>query len=220
MVELQRESKATCGGVSRRAILKGVATVGFAGTALTGTASANSVKKITFRAAEGESFSFQLIVTGEVQIDGGIVQGVVVEDDVQVARNVIQGSLSDGGTRSFKFTGEISVLQLTGRGKVLLNGEVIRDTTEEDERRLPKEVIVSSPNTDELLNYVFEVTGDLEKLEPDEDSGRAKDEVIRTDDRVRVEGAVSTGDDRFAFSGEFIPIKKPPQVKFDIRERE
>lgn len=87
------------------------------------------------------------------------------------------------------------------------------------EGRLPKELIVSSPGTDELLEYTFEVTGDLIKLEPGEDSGPAVDEVTETNGRVRVEGAVSTGDDRFAFSGDLIEIDVPPQVQLEVQER-
>jgi len=63
------------------------------------------------------------------------------------------------------------------------------------------------------------VTGDLEKLEPNEDTGPAVDEVSRRGDRVRVEGTVGSGDDRFAFSGNLVEIDVPPAVQLDIRSR-
>jgi hypothetical protein len=88
-----------------------------------------------------------------------------------------------------------------------------------DERRLSKEITVSAPGPDELFDYVFEVTGGLEKLEPDEDTGPAVDEVIRRGDRVRVEGTVGGGDDRFAFSGDLIEVDVPPAVQLEIRSR-
>jgi hypothetical protein len=90
---------------------------------------------------------------------------------------------------------------------------------DDDEQRLPKEVIVSTRNTDELSDYVFEVTGDLEKLEPNEDTGPAVDEVISQGDRVRVEGTVGSGDDRFAFSGDIIEVDVPPAVQLETQSR-
>jgi len=84
---------------------------------------------------------------------------------------------------------------------------------------LPKEAIVSSPGVDRQLDYVFEVTGDLEKLEPNEDSGNARDDVVEAGDRVRVEGTVGKGDDRFAFSGDLIDIRAPSEIHLDVRDR-
>jgi hypothetical protein len=96
------------------------------------------------------------------------------------------------------------------------NAEIRADDAEQ---RLSKEVIVSAPGTDELFDYVFEVTGDLEKLEPNEDTVPAVDEVSRQGDRVRVEGTVGSGDDRFTFSGNLVEIDVPPAVQLDIRSR-
>lgn len=94
--------------------------------------------------------------------------------------------------------------------------DAVRDA---DGAELPKEAIVTTPDTDALFEYTFEVTGDLENLEPDEDSGSAIDEVIDLGDRVRVEGGVSTGDDRFAFSGDLIEVDVPPEVQIEVRDR-
>jgi hypothetical protein len=93
-----------------------------------------------------------------------------------------------------------------------------KDVADVDTDRLPKEVVVTSEG-DTFRDYVFEVTGDFEKLEPDEDSGEAVDTVTRSGDRVRVEGAVGTGDDRFAFSGELVEVDVPPGVNLEITER-
>jgi hypothetical protein len=86
-------------------------------------------------------------------------------------------------------------------------------------RTLPKEVVVSAPDADEIVEYAFEVTGDVEELEPEEDGGRAVDEIIDFGDRVRVEGAVGSGDDRFAFSGDLIRVDVPPEVRLEISDR-
>jgi type 1 fimbria pilin len=93
-----------------------------------------------------------------------------------------------------------------------------QNTADVDTDRLPSEVVVTSED-DTFQNYVFEVTDDLEKLEPDEDSGEAVDTVTRSGDRVRVEGAVGTGDDRFAFSGDLVEVDVPPGVNLEITER-
>jgi hypothetical protein len=84
---------------------------------------------------------------------------------------------------------------------------------------LPKEVVVSSPGIDSQRSYVFEVTGGLEKLEPDEDSGSARDDVIDRGDSVRVEGVVGTGDDRFAFSGDLVRFDVPSEIQLDVSHR-
>lgn len=90
---------------------------------------------------------------------------------------------------------------------------------------LSQEVVVahqdpgSVAGPDDYVDYVFEVTGDLEELEPDEDSGVAVDEVIEQGDRVRVEGTVGTGDDRFAFSGELIEVDIPSNVTLEVTDR-
>lgn len=104
---------------------------------------------------------------------------------------------------------------LTGTTSVHANTQ----GNDDDGGRLPKEVIVSLPGSDEYTEYTFEVTGDLRKLEPDEDAGRARDDVTDLGDRVRMEGTVRTGDDRFAFSGDLIEIDVPPEVKIEIRDR-
>ncbi|WP_135853458.1 hypothetical protein [Halorussus salinus] len=97
-----------------------------------------------------------------------------------------------------------------------------QDDEEDDQAQdgpLPKVAVVSSPGTDEQMNYVFEVTGDLENLEPDEDGGAAVDLISETDGRVRVEGTVGTGDDRFAFSGDLVEVDVPDAVQIEISER-
>jgi outer membrane protein assembly factor BamB len=120
-------------------------------------------------------------------------------------------------------TGEIADISLSGPGNVRVDGTVVRDTTEtdareEDDRRGSKLLVVSSPNTDELLDYTFRVTGDLEELEPDEDSRPAVEEITDLgSEGVRVEGTVGSGDDRFRFTGELVRIDVPPQVNLDVR---
>lgn len=90
---------------------------------------------------------------------------------------------------------------------------------------LPQEVVVahtdpeSVQEAEDYVSYVFEVTGDLEELEPNEDDGAAVDEVIDRGDRVRVEGSVGTGDDRYAFSGELIEVDVPSNVTLEITDR-
>jgi hypothetical protein len=229
MVDTGRKPEANRDGISRRTVLKAVSMAGLAGATVTGVASAAG-STITFRAAPDATFEFQLIVSGDVKTDGGTVNGVLAENDLQVAGNVVQGRVSDGGEKNFEFTGEISVLQLGGRGKVFLNGNKIRDTTgggdaaADDGKRFPKEVIIDSPGDDTLRDYVFFVRGAnarLKKLEPNEDSGPAVDDVRRLDNGdIRVDGTVGSGDDRFAFNGTFEKGNPfPPQVRARIRER-
>lgn len=230
MLESDREVSGD-GRIDRRTMLKGTAVAGLFG--VTGVASASNWHEITFMSVSDELFEYSLEVSGEVK-RGGTYQS---DDGDEVSENTVFGRCAEGRSDSFLFTGERTELELSGPGKVLVDGELIEDTTmdgetgrgsgddgddedgEEGEDGLPKEAIVSSPGTDEFLAYTFEVTGDLVELEPDEDSDRAADEVIDLGDRIRVEGGVNTGDDRFAFSGDLIPIDIPQGVLIEIVER-
>lgn len=112
-----------------------------------------------------------------------------------------------------------AVVGITGVGLTGTAGARGASQNGAEESRLPKVAIVSTPGTDEYYEYVFEVTGELEKLEPNEDRRHAVDDVIDTGDRVRVEGTVGTGDDRFAFSGDLIEVDVPPEVRIEIGSR-
>ncbi|WP_128477047.1 hypothetical protein [Halorussus pelagicus] len=133
---------------------------------------------------------------------------------------------------------ELSLAEVTADGEAVVSdfrtsgtladlSQMLRDQTsmdddEEDDAEggeLPYEVIVSTTGTAGRMNYVIEVTGDLEKLEPDEDSGAAVDLVEEVDGRVRVNGTVGSGDDRFAFSGELMETDVPDGVQVEVIER-
>lgn len=94
----------------------------------------------------------------------------------------------------------------------------------EGEEKLSKKVVVSHPDResvnrpDEYERYAFEVDGNLEELEPNEDTDHAVDGVTRADGTVRVEGSVGTGDDQFAFSGDLTEIDTS-DVVLRIEER-
>lgn len=94
-----------------------------------------------------------------------------------------------------------------------------QEPSQNDDGSLPKLVIVTSPGVDEQTDYVFEVTGDLRYLEPNEDSGNAFDEVVDAGDRTRVEGTIAYADDRFAFSGDLVEVDVPSVVNLEIRDR-
>lgn len=125
----------------------------------------------------------------------------------QSASDGSQQSAADGGQQSASNGGD-------GRQSASDGGQ-----QSSSDRRLPKLAIVSSPGVDEQTDYVFEVTGDLRYLEPNEDSGNAFDEVVDAGDRTRVEGTVAYADDRFAFSGDLVEVDVPPSVKIAVRNR-
>ncbi|PSP56745.1 hypothetical protein BRC82_01330 [Halobacteriales archaeon QS_1_67_19] len=113
----------------------------------------------------------------------------------------------------------ITEFETTGRLGDLAGALPSRGRGESDTSDLSKEAIVRAPDTTDLQEYAFEVTGDLEYPERGEDSGDATEEIIDLGDRVRVEGAVSTGDDVFFFSGRLIEVDVPPAVEIETRQR-
>ncbi len=181
-------------------------------------------KEVTFCAAGDDTFSYRVEVTGEM-MRGGTYQS---DDGDEVGDDYAEGATAEGRCDSFLWTGKVKDLKVDGRGVVKVDGEIVEDTREDDEKddeddgddgELDKEVIVSSPGTDEQMNYVIEVTGGLEKLEPNEDGGAAVDNVSESGGRIRVEGTVGSGDDRFAFSGDLIEVEVPDAVQIEVRDR-
>lgn len=178
-------------------------------------------RELTFCAAGDELFSYR------VETTGSIARGGTYESDSYdtVGHDFAEGSVSENRCDSFLVTGEIADLELSGPGNVRVDGNVVRDTSREtddrerDDQQGAKILVVSSPNTDELLDYTLQVTGELEKLEPNEDSGPAVDEVTDLgNEGTRLEGTVGSGDDIFRFTGELNRIDVPSQIDLDVRQ--
>lgn len=166
--------------------------------------------------------------------DAGEVREVPVELTPENTQT-ISGRFGDRPVFGAQVSGDSHVVAVeTGDGQMYENpndcapregGGGTEDGEETGGDGLSQEAIVahrdpeSVTGADDYVDYVFEVTGDLEELEPDEDSGVAVDEVIERDDRVRVEGTVGTGDDRFAFSGELVEVDIPSNVTLEITDR-
>ena len=212
------------GRIDRRTILRGVAAAGLFGA--TGVASATGQHEITFVAPEdANAFRYEFSVTGAVESGGNTDGGDVISG------STVTGAVGEGRKDTFRFTGELATLGVEGAGTVTVDGEVIQESTIDQQQvsgdttqadtgggaGLPNLVVVSTPNTDEFVQYAFEVTGDLDYLEPDEDS--PPDQVIDAGDRVRVEGGISTGDDRYAFSGDLVETDVPSEVNLSISAR-
>ncbi|WP_134668553.1 hypothetical protein [Halorussus marinus] len=171
-------------------------------------------REVTFTSVSDEIFRYR------VEVSGKMMRGGTYESDPgdEVGDNYANGRAADGRSDSFLWTGEVVELKVGGPGKVYVDGELVEDTTTDGD--LSKEVIVSNPGSDELREYTLRVTGDARMLEPDEDFPPADDEIVDLDGGgARIEGAVSTGDDRFAFSGDLIRENVPDGVQIDVRNR-
>jgi len=172
------------------------------------------VREVTFTSVSDKLFRYR------VEVSGKLMRGGTYESDAgdEVGENFARGRAAEGRSDSFLWTGKVVDLRVGGPGKVFIDGELIEDTSRDGD--LNKELIVSSPGTDDLLEYSVRVTGDARKLEPDEDFPPADDEIISLDGGgTRIRGAVSTGDDRFAFSGDLIRESVPDGVQLQVRNR-
>lgn len=171
-------------------------------------------RELTFCSAEDSLFSYKAHVSGTLS-RGGKYQSD--EDDVISSDgHTVDGAASKGRCDSFHFTGDLKDLELDGRGQVLVDGKVVRDTTGGggESRRL---AIVRKATDDPRAFYSFRVTGDIELVD-EVDGPPVDDEIIDEGDTKRVEGGVSTGDDQWAFTGEFQPIDTSG-VSVEIREQ-
>lgn len=169
--------------------------------------------ELTFCSAENDLFTYQARVSGTLS-RGGTYQSD--EDDVIGGDgHTVDGAVSAGRCDSFHFTGDLEKVEMDGRGKILVDGEVVQNTMD-GEKELPRLAVISTPG-DEPRFYSFRVTGNV-KLLDEVDGPPVDDEIIDEGDTKRVEGGVSTGDDQWAFSGEFRPINTG-NVNVEIRER-
>lgn len=189
MVDPQQDSD-TNDTIDRRTILKGTAIAGFTGAGLTGAASAQSWKELRFDSVSEELFSYTVSVSGELKRapnrDGG---------DELVDENTARGRARGGNHDDWYFTGEITQLQLSGPGKVYVDGELVEDTTDDD-GNLPNTVTVESKG--EKVNYRFRVGGDVEKAGEAGGTDEIDDGLVR--------GTVGTSDpddeiDTYRYSG-------------------
>lgn len=208
MTNPEQESDVT-GGIDRRTLLKGTAAAGVAGSALSGSASAHE-NEILFRSVSDERFEYQVTVTG------GIERGDWTEPGLdKVGKNTAKGWASGGGGDDFLFSGKIKDLDLEGPGKVFVNGDLIRDTTQKEKKRkkkLPNTITIEGQDRD--VNYKFRVGGRVEKGD-DADSG---DRILDSD---VVRGAVvEQGTDNFHYSGSLVfdSADGPLRVCLDLND--
>ena len=211
MTDSERRFEATGDGVNRRTVLKGTAAAGLAGTALTGTASADEWKELRFKAAGEETFRYRVSVSGELKRapnrDGG---------DTLVDQNTAEGACSQGRHDDWLFTGDITELQLDGPGMVYVDGELVEDTTAET---LPNRVVVESAG--EPVTYKFKVGGRVEK---GSEAGVLGTDQITNGNTVsgRVGGSDPEPDpvDDYLFSGgiSFAEVDGPLNVTLELNQ--
>jgi len=160
------------------------AAAGVAGAALTGSASATP-NVVTFRSAGDETFRYRIRVSGEIRRGGPFESD---SGDKFIDKRTVEGAASEGRSDSFRFSGKIRELDLSGPGKVFVNGDLIRDNT----RRLPNRVEIESKGRD--ASYKFRVSGRVAKGDDADSEDRIDGNVVR--------GAVGGGGrDDYRYSG-------------------
>ncbi|WP_135823897.1 hypothetical protein [Halorussus ruber] len=153
-------AESTDGRLDRRSVLKGTAAAGLAGAGLSGAASAESGNEITFCAAGDETFSYF------VRVSDSLWRGGTYESDEYdaVGDDFAEGAVSEERCDSFLYSGEVDELKLDGKGKVFVNGDLVRDTTSDDDEKdedLPNRIRIEAKG--ERVAYKFRVSGRVEK---------------------------------------------------------
>lgn len=155
MTDADRESESTDRGLDRRAVLKGTAVAGLAGSGMAGTASASGWHEIVFTAATHDVFEYWFEVSGRVK-RGGRFQSDAWDE---VGEDRVHGACDEKASDSFLFTGHPEKLRLKGLGKVFVDGELFEDATKDE--RLPNGITVESKG--EPVRYKFRVSHRVEK---------------------------------------------------------
>jgi len=199
-------------GIDRRTMLKGTTAAGLLGAGMTGTASADDWKQVRFKAAGDATFEYHVSVSGglkrEANRDGY---------DTLVDENTAEGAASKGRYDDWLFTGEITELKLNGPGMVLVNGEVVEDTTKDEV--LPNKITLEAEH--ERVAYKFRVSGRVDK-EPR--AGTLGVDIIDGNVvRGKVGGSIEGNPDRvdeYRYSGSiaFDEADGPLTVTLDIDE--
>lgn len=203
MTNQQREVERSDDTVNRRTILKGTAAAGLAGTAITGSASADGWKELRFQSVSEKLFEYHVQVSDELKRapnrDGG---------DTQIDERTATGAARNGNHDDWFFKGEITKLELRGPGTVLVDGTVIRDTT----KKLPHTIEIHAEG--ETVQYEFRVSGQVEK-------GDRADSDDRILDGNVVRGAVGgSGTDDYHYSGDvaFSEADGPLTVTLELNQ--
>lgn len=201
MANPEQESETT-DGVDRRTMLKGTATAGIAGSALSGTASAHP-NTIVFESASDEVCEYEVTVSDEIHRGGQWESDS--GDEILNDGHTVRGAVSERRKDSFEFGGRIEDLDVDGLGRVFVNGDKIMDTSE---KKLPNEITVEGKG--ERVQYKFRVGGDVKK---GPEAGEADDVDGNT-----VRGEVFPSDvDDFRYSGPLVFDKSDGPLKVTLR---
>lgn len=209
MPDETRES-GTMDGIDRRTMLKGTTAAGLLGAAMTGTASADDWKRVRFKAAGEPTFSYRVSVSGKLKREANR-DGY----DTLINDHTAEGAASKGRFDDWLFTGEVTELKLSGPGQVIINGEVVRDTTKEEP--LPNTITIKAEG--KRVGYKFRVSGRVEKgpqagtLGVDTINGN----VVRGEVGGSIQGSPDPVDDyRYSGSITFDDADGPLTVTLDI----
>lgn len=157
--ESTENAESADGRIDRRSVLKGATAAGLAGAGLSGTASAQTGNEIRFCADGDETFSYF------VRVSDSLSRGGTYESDEYdaVGDDFAEGAVANGRCDSFLFSGEVDDLKLDGPGQVFVDGELVRDTTndDDDDEELPNRVRIEAKG--EEVRYKFRVSGQVEK---------------------------------------------------------
>jgi len=164
------------------------AAAGVTGAAFAGNASATP-NVVTFRSTSDETFRYRIRVSGRIRRGGPFESD---SGDKFLDDRTVEGAASRGRADSFRFSGKIRDLDLSGPGKVFVNGDLFRDNTR---RRFPNRVVISAEGKD--ASYKFRVNGRVRKGENADSDDTINGNVVR--------GAVGgTGNDDYFYSGSVV----------------
>ena len=171
--------------LSRRRVLQ-LSSLGIAGGVLATPAAAQSLSRTLTIASNGGRFSYTVSVSGELEKSSA--NGASIDPNDTISGSTATGQGGGGGVDSYEFSGEIESFAFEGDATVTVDGGEIDPDTYPDN-------VISVKGTGPLTRYSFAVSGEL----------MGTDESLSSEDEVTgstASGAVGTGVDSYAFSGE------------------
>lgn len=206
------DSEPTNDRMGRRTVLKTAAAVGVAGAGFAGTASADEWKTLRFQSTSDDAFEYHVKVSGALERTSNTDAG-----DELIDGHTAEGACSRQRDDGWRFKGEIEKLEVSGPGKVYVDGELVKDTSGEkdhDDDDDEQHHLRFQSTSDQLFSYRVKVSGTITR-EANRDGGDTKVDEHTAEGRAR-----GGNHDDWLFTGsiEDVELDGPGKVLIDGEE--
>ncbi|WP_416840210.1 hypothetical protein [Haloferax sp. DFSO52] len=157
---------------------------------------------VTIVSTSDERAFYQILVSGQAGPGAGAdLTGALYPDTV--SDNRIRGSSAEYGTDSFRFSGEVTTILLSGPANVLINGQEVDPSDYGGEQQITTIRIVST--SEERAFYDFTASGTVLPGDEADMTGATHPDLLI--DGVASGSVANSGSDTFQFTGELVEFR-------------